>query len=51
MRPGPAARRSDIEKGRELPVGLFAVKQDDYRVRTTRKRTAFVGSDQKSAEK
>ena len=30
MRPRPAARRSDIEKGRELPVGLFAVEQDDY---------------------
>ncbi len=27
MRPRPAARRTDIEKSRELPASLFAVEQ------------------------
>jgi hypothetical protein len=32
MRPRPATWRSDIEKGRELLAGLFAVEQHHYRM-------------------
>jgi hypothetical protein len=46
MRLRPAARRSDIEKSRELLAGLFAVEQHDYCVAKRMQRTAFVGSYQ-----
>ena len=51
MRPRPAARRSDIEKGGELPAGLFAVEQHDYGVTKRMQHTAFIGScQQRTAE-
>jgi hypothetical protein len=44
MRPRPVARRTDIEKSRELFTGLFAVEEYDYCVAKRMQRTAFVGS-------
>jgi hypothetical protein len=46
MRLRPAARRSQIEKGRELPAGLFAVEQEGYCVAKCMQRAAFFGSYQ-----
>jgi hypothetical protein len=46
MRPWAATRRTDIEKSRELPVGLFAVEQYDYCVAKRMQRAAFVRSYQ-----
>jgi hypothetical protein len=44
MRPRPAARRSDIEKSRELLAGLFAVEQHDYCVAKRMQRAPFGSS-------
>ena len=46
VRPRPAARRSHIEKRRELPAGLFGVEQRDYCVAERTQSAAFVGSYQ-----
>lgn len=46
MRPRPAARRSDIEKGRKLPASLLAVEQDDYCVPKRAQHAPFVSSYQ-----
>jgi hypothetical protein len=46
VRPRSAARRSDIEKSRELLAGLFAVEQYDYSMAKRMERAAFVGSQQ-----
>jgi hypothetical protein len=46
MRPRPAARRTDIEKSRELLVGLFAIEQYDQRVAKCMQGPAFASSYQ-----
>ena len=46
MWPWSAAWRSHIEKGRELPAGLFTVEQHGYCVAKRAQYAAFVGSYQ-----
>ena len=46
MRPGPGARRTDVEKSCEPFAGLFAVEQYDHCLAKRMQRTIFVGTYQ-----